>query len=48
MPHLAPLQLNGQDYIVSGLTYTVLLMFAYPLLVFVHTHAMLKAVFNGR
>jgi hypothetical protein len=33
---------------VSGSLYIVLLMLAYPLLVFIPTHFMLKAVFNAR
>ena len=33
---------------VSGHWYLVLLMLAYPLLVFIPTHFLLKAVFNGR
>ena len=33
---------------VSGPLYLVLLMFAYPLLVFIPTHFILKSVFNGR
>ena len=33
---------------MSGLIYMVLLMLAYPLLVYIPTHFMLKAVFDER